>query len=224
MSNFETQNALTVQNYNAPTAVDAWDCDDPDASPIRGGNVKFADGPYVVGKEKTPLDPTRRFLALDKAGGWLFLKAGCSPEWVMHLPGTPKPERPESDESTWPVGLSGSPECPWRWCHLLYLMDVDSGETLTLSGSTAGMKIAVNELAQQIKSMRNLKPHAIPIIELQSVMMPTKWGSKRRPSLKVISWRTRTTEEVPPEQISGRDYDAEYAEMNAVERERILSF
>jgi hypothetical protein len=27
------------------------------------------------------------------------------------------------------------------------------------------------------------------------VMMPTKWGRKARPNLKIISWRSRTTEQ-----------------------------
>ena len=112
-------NALTVQDYNAPTAYNSFDHDEPGSSPVRGANVKFSDGPYVIGKEKTVLGPTRRFIALDKAGALLFLKKDCQPEWVVHVPGTPKPERPESDKSTWPIGLSGQPECPWRWCNLL---------------------------------------------------------------------------------------------------------
>ena len=55
-------NALTVQDYNAPTAYDLFDYDDPNASPIRGGNAKFDAGAYFVGKEKTLLAPERRFI------------------------------------------------------------------------------------------------------------------------------------------------------------------
>jgi hypothetical protein len=115
MSNIETSNALTVQDhYQVPAAVgDAFDHDDPDASPIRGGNVKFDGGAYFTGKEKTLVDQARRFVVLDKAAGWQFLKKDCPAEWVMHLPGTPKPDMPEcGDESTWPVGLDGRPSCP----------------------------------------------------------------------------------------------------------------
>ena len=67
-------NALTVQDYNAPTAYDAFEHDDPDASPIRGGNAKFDAGAYFIGKEKTLIQPDRRFVVIDKASGWLFLK------------------------------------------------------------------------------------------------------------------------------------------------------
>jgi hypothetical protein len=218
MSNFETSNELTVQDHYAPTAYDSFDHDDPDQSPIRGGDYRFDAGAYFTGKAKTPIEAGQRFIATDKAAGWLYLMKGESPQWLMHEPGTTKPERPEcGDESTWPLGLDGKPACPWRWCNLLYLMNVDTGETLTLSGSTAGMKIAIGDLSQQIKSMRRMRPGAMPVIELQSVMMSTKWGSKARPSYKIVSWRNRVSDEQPPQQISdGRDYDAEAAEMAEV--------
>jgi hypothetical protein len=212
-------NALTVQDYNAPTAYDAFDHDEPGSSPIRGAEIRFSDGPYVTGKAKTPLELSRHFIALDKAGAWLFLKKDCQPEWVIHTPGTPKPERPACDEATWPIGLSGEPECPWRWCHLLYLMDVDSGETLTFTTSTNGGRIAIDELTQQIKSMRSMRAGAMLVIELQSVMMSTKWGSKRRPSFKIVSWRDRAASsggDEPPAQLEAPEYDnsREYEEEN----------
>ena len=158
MSNFENQNALVTQDHYQPPAVDSFDYDEPGASPIRGGNVKFDGGAYFVGKEKTLVEPERRFIALDKAAGWVYLKKGCTAEYLMQTPGKlPLPERPDcGDESDWPVGLDGKPSCPWKWTLFLYLMDADSGETLTFSSSTSGGSIAINDLTQQIKSMRNM--------------------------------------------------------------------
>jgi hypothetical protein len=152
-------NALTVQDYNAPTAYDSFDHDEPGASPIRGGNFKFDGGAYFTGKEKTLVDPARRFIVLDKAQGWQFLKKDCPAEWVMHIAGTPKPDRPNcGDESDWPVGLDGKPSCPWKWTQFLYLLDADTGESATYSTSTSGGQIAISDLTQQIKSMRNMRP------------------------------------------------------------------
>jgi hypothetical protein len=208
-------NALTVLDYNAPTAYDSFDYDDDGSSPIRGVSAKFANGPYVAGRQKTPLDPTRRVVVTDKASGWQFLKKDCQPEWVMWTPGAERPQMPDCPEDTWPLGLDGkTPTCPWKWAYFLYCVDIDNGETITISGSTIGMKLAVDELSKQIRSMRDMRPLAMPIIELQSVMMPTKaWGERLRPFFKITNWRSRTTEELPP-QISddGRDYDAEFAE------------
>ena len=105
-SNFETQNALTVQDHYQPPAVDSFDYDEPGASPIRGGNAKFDAGAFFVGKEKTLLAPERRFIVLDKAAGWVFLKAGCPAEYLMQSPGQPQPERPEcGEEADWPLDL-----------------------------------------------------------------------------------------------------------------------
>ena len=144
-SNFDTSNALTVQDhYQIPAAVDNFDYDEPGASPIRGGNVKFDGGAYFVGKEKTLVEPERRFIVLDKASGWQFLEKDCPAEWVMQASGKPQPERPEcGDQSEWPVGLDGKPSCPWKWTQFLYLMDADSGETLTFSTNSSGGKISI---------------------------------------------------------------------------------
>jgi hypothetical protein len=212
MSNFENQNALTVQNHYQAPAIDAFDRDDPDASPIRGGNVKFDGGAYFVGKEKTLLAPERRFIVLDKAAGWLYLMKDHPATWVMQVAGQPKPERPEcGDESTWPLDLSGKPSCPHKWTQILYLLDADSGETLSFTSNTSGGKIAIGDLTQQIKSMRGMQRGAMPIVELQSVQMATKFGKKPRPFFKIVGWRNRAIADEQP-QISDHSSDSyEYA-------------
>jgi hypothetical protein len=200
MTNIETQNALTVQSHYAPAAIDAFDHDDPTESPIRGGNIKFDAGAYFTGKEKTRVETTnRRFVVLDKCEGWVFLKKGCQPEYVMWTPGTPKPEIPEcGDECTWPLGLDGKPSRPWKWNFFVYVIDAESGETLTFSSNTVGGKIAVRDLTQQIRSMRSMKPGSMPVVELQSAMMATDWGKKPRPHFKITGWRMRDTENPAP--------------------------
>jgi hypothetical protein len=43
--NAQTPNALTVENFNAPTvAYDSFDCDDTGLSPINGIECKFDNG------------------------------------------------------------------------------------------------------------------------------------------------------------------------------------
>ena len=207
---FETENALTVYQDHQPRAVDNFDYEEPGASPVRGGHAKFDAGAYFVGKEKNLIAPERRFIALDKAAGWVFLKAGCPAEYLMQSPGQPKPERPECGvEADWPLDLSKNPSCPWKWTLFLYLMDVETGETLTYSSNSSGGKIAVDELTQQIKSMRSMRHGAMPIVELQAVSMPTKFGKKPRPFFKIVGWRNRASSaaEEPPEQLEAPEYD-----------------
>jgi hypothetical protein len=162
------------------------------------------------------LAPERRFIVLDKAAGWVFLKAGSPAEYLMQAPGQPQPARPEcGEESDWPLDLNKQPSCPWRWTRFLYLMDADSGETLTFSSNTSGGKIAIDELTQQIKSMRSMRRGAMPVIELSSVQMSTKFGKKPRPSFKIVNWRERTNrQEIDPDQeMPNYDYEADEAEM-----------
>jgi hypothetical protein len=209
-SNIETSNALTVTNHHQVAVVDDFDRDDPTTSPIRGPNVKFDGNGYAAGREKTSIRNDRRFIVLDKASGWQFLKKDCPAEWVMWSPGAPKPEQPECPEETWPMGLDGKPSCPWKWTRFLYLIDADTGESMTFSSSTSGGKIAIGDLTQQIKSMRLMKPGAMPVIELHSVQMPTKFGKKPRPFFKIMGWRLRGNDD-EQRQISN---ESDFAEVN----------
>jgi hypothetical protein len=205
-------NALaTITDHHSP-AADNFDYDDPSASPVRGSNVKFDSGAYYSGKEKTLVEPGRRFVVLDRAEGWQFLKKDCPAEWVMRGAGQHKPDQPECDESTWPMGLDGEPSCPWKYTLFVYLIDADSGESVTFSTNSSGGRIAVSDLTAQIKSMRVMKPGAMPVVELQSVQMPTKFGKKPRPSFKITGWRGRHVEQVqqieydgPPDDVDGND-------------------
>jgi hypothetical protein len=158
---------------------------------------KFDGGAYFAGKETTFVEPGRRFIVLDRTEGWQFLKKDCPAEWVMRGPGQQKPDQPECDESTWPMGLDGKPSCPWKYTLFVYLIDADTGESVTFSTNSSGGRIAVSDLTAQIKSMRVMKPGAMPVVELQSVQMPTKFGKKPRPFFKIVSWRNRAVADEP---------------------------
>jgi hypothetical protein len=42
--------------------------------------------------------------------------------------------------------------------------------------------------------MRNTRPGAVPIVELQSRQMKTKFGMKPRPFFQVMGWRVKSDE------------------------------
>jgi hypothetical protein len=181
--NAETQNALTTISNKLPS--DGWDAAaaDSTASPVKGSSVKFDSGTFSVGREKTPLDPTPQFLAIDVTEVWMFLKKDCPAEFFMRAVGGPKPPRPASfaDESEWPDGLDGKPADPWRYTKFLYLLDPVTAEVFTFTSSTTGGRIGISDLTAQIQLMRNTRPGAVPIVELQSRQMKTKFGMKPRP-------------------------------------------
>jgi hypothetical protein len=142
------QNALaTVSPKKLPT--DNWDAAGDEMGPVRGPNIKFDAGTYSAGREKTPIEPDRKFVVIDRAEGWQFLKKDCPAEWVMRIPGEPRPEQPFAAEDTWPTGLNGEPEHPWKWTRFVYLIDAATGESLTFSSSTNGGRIGIDELTAQ---------------------------------------------------------------------------
>lgn len=196
--NAETQNALTTTTSNLPANADGWDAaaNDSSASPAKGAGVKFDNGAYFVGREKTLVQPERQFVAIDVREGWLFLKKDCPAEYDMRPVGGPKPPRPASysDPSEWPDGLDGKPSDPWRYAKFLYLLDPLSAEVFTFTSSTTGGRIGISDLTDQIKLMRSTRPGAVPIVELQSRQMKTKFGMKPRPFFQVVGWRVKSEE------------------------------
>jgi len=196
----ETQNALTVVKDQLPATADGFDAAAADSSdkPMKGQMVKFDSGAFFLGKEKNLLkDTDRRFIAMDTASGWQFLKKDCPAEYSMRTIGEPKPPRPDSyaDESEWPDDLNGKLSDPWKYAHFLYLLDPLTAETFTFSTSTRGGVWSLDDLNSQIKLMRRAQPNAVPIVELQSQPMPTRFGMKQRPWFKVTGWHIKATDE-----------------------------
>jgi hypothetical protein len=196
--NAQTQNALTTTTDNAVAIADGWDAqaNDSSANPAKGSSIKFDNGDYFIGREKTLVKVGRQFVAIDIREGWLFLKKDCPAEYSMRAIGGPKPPRPNSftDPSEWPDGLDGAPADPWKYAKFLYLLDPVSAEVFTFTSSTTGGRIGISDLTAQIQLMRGTRPGAVPIVELQSRPMKTKFGAKPRPFFQVIGWRVKSDE------------------------------
>ena len=196
--NAETQNALTTTTDHLVAVIDGWDAqaNDSAASPMKGSSIKFDNGAYFIGREKTLIQPDRQFVAIDVREGWLFLKKDTPAEYDMRAIGGPKPPRPNSfsDPSEWPDGLDGKPADPWRYAKFLYLLDPLSAEVFTFTSSTTGGRIGISDLTAQIQLMRSTRPGAVPLVELQSRQMKTKFGMKPRPFFHVMSWRVKSEE------------------------------
>jgi hypothetical protein len=90
-SEIHTQNALTIH--------DGFDLGDPSASPIRGQNRRFKDGDYYSFAEKLDLSHNT-YLVIDLREGWQKLERDCPPEYLIRIPGEPKPPRHTSMKQT----------------------------------------------------------------------------------------------------------------------------
>ena len=94
------------------------------------------------------------------------------------------------DEADWEISkLTDKPEDPWHDTRYLYLIDPLTGMDFTFITDTTGGRRAVSDLKRQIRNIRGANPNAVPLVELGSTMMPTRWGPKPRPEFRVIEWR-----------------------------------
>jgi hypothetical protein len=183
---------LQASNSNA-LIVDGFDVSlkDPTASPIRGQSIRFKDGDYLAFGEKIDVRD-RAFVVLDRVEGWQKLAKDCPPEYLMRKMGEARPPKPHVDESDWPLNLNGEPEHPWRLTHYLYLLDAATGEVSTFWTNTTGGRIAIDQLTDQVKFMRQARPDALPMVALESRDMPTQYGgTKPRPHFRILGYKTR---------------------------------
>ena len=72
-----------------------------------------------------------------------------------------------------------------------------TADAYTFSTSSWGGREAVIGLGDTIARMRRAHPDAVPIVELRAREMPTKWGKKSKPVLKVVGWNTAGDEGGP---------------------------
>jgi hypothetical protein len=189
---------------NDLTIHDGFDADaaDPSGSPIRGNNWRFIDGDYYSFKE--PIDVgDESFVVLDILKGWQKLEKGCPPEYLMQLKGEPKPLQPHVDQADWPPGLPGQePKHPWKWTQFVWLLNTTTGEISTFTTNTTGGPIAIKELSDQVQFMRQMRPGAMPVIALESTIMPNEFRTPR-PRFRILGWRQRDDAGGTPAALTG---------------------
>jgi hypothetical protein len=175
-------------------ADDGWDDAAGEASErmIRGHLLKFADWRWTLGKEATPVDNGTRLIALGTVAMWVRWEDGKPVEHIVRRPGERLPEREKlshTNEDEWETGPGGEPKDPWANTRLVYLVDPDTAEAYTFSTSSLGGRDAVIDLGDQIARMRTTHPDVAPIVELRALEMPTRFGRKSKPVLKVVGWK-----------------------------------
>ena len=161
------------------------------ASMIVGKMVKFLDGRYIVDKTE-PLPATTTLVAVNVITAWVRWGDGNLPENRVTHVGQSHPlreELPDRDKTKWPPGLNDEPNDPWRDTRYLHLIDPNTGADYTFVTESYGGRKAIGALKQQIANVRMAHPGALPLVQLASAPMKTRFGPKPRPDFKVVGWR-----------------------------------
>jgi hypothetical protein len=123
------------------------------------------------------------------------------PEVIIDKP-LPDPEvlNATIPQSEWEIGLDNKPRPPWAKVFVVYMVDVNTGQTYTAVNSTTGWKMAFEALSEAVTVKRMLHggTRMLPIVNLQSRPFKTSFGDRKRPHLQIVDWRaTGSTTSLP---------------------------
>ena len=182
--------------------------DDTSGRQIEGALLRFDNG-WSTGKEKTPIANGTRQVALGIKTGWKRWENGKVVEFVSEINGH-YPKRDElghDDQELWEPGPGGEPFDPWQNSREVLLMDPLTCVALTFCTASAGGRSAVDDLKNAVRNGRRLRPGVVPLISLESQAMPTRYGMKSKPYLKIVDWSVpgaEVTALAPPDDLNDK--------------------
>jgi hypothetical protein len=144
---------------------------------IIGRLIKFSkDGIFVTSDDEQPVDGDTDFYALcdEVQIGWIKYgqEEGDETQRVaglfydgFELP--PRASLGDDDESQWPLGLSNTPEDPWKHFQNLVLERVDTRELFTFSTASKTGRRSVGGLLKHFERLQRAHPGDVPIVRLR---------------------------------------------------------
>jgi hypothetical protein len=108
-------------------------------------------------------------------------------------PGEKFPDLEKLNENTprseWREGPDGKLHGPWQAQYLVYLLNVDTVERFTYATGTIGGGIAVRDLVDRTRWMRQLRGENVyAVVTLADVSMNTRFGGRQRPHFLIKRW------------------------------------
>jgi hypothetical protein len=101
-------------------------------------------------------------------------------------------------QDQWEIGPSGTKTPPWVRQAYAYLLHEVSAELVTFITSSIGGFICIRELRDRVRWRRRLRgPDLLPVVELASAPMRTRYGVKLRPAFTVTAWRNLSSHQTP---------------------------
>jgi hypothetical protein len=168
---------------------------------IQGVLIKCVDGHW---SSKSDTDLPEKLLAIGVIDIMQRWEKQKPVDVIIAEPGKRLPDIDELNGeipgAEWELGPDGNPKPPWQFQHIVYLVDPDTAAKYTFASGTTGARIAVDNLRDQVSTMRMLKGHVTPIVALGDAPMSTKFGMKVRPAFDVVGW-TQLADMVAPARL-----------------------
>ena len=172
---------------------DGWNSpidDDTGGRQIDGTLLRYDDKQWFAGKEKTVIPNGTRYIALGIKAGWKRWENAKVVDFVTEIDGH-YPKRHElgyTDESKWECGPDDKPTDPLQNSREVLLIDPHTCAAYNFCTASAGGRSAVADLKNAVRNARRLRPGVVPMISLEWQVMPTRYGMKSKPYLKIVDW------------------------------------
>jgi hypothetical protein len=161
---------------------------------IQGRLIRFTnEAMWVTADDGDELPENLELVAVDIARVVQKWHDGEPVETRVLAPGQKFPDikalNDQVPQSEWQEGPDGKPRGPWQAQHLVYLLNQETMDRFTFATGTIGGSIAVRDLADRTKWMRQFRGNAVyPIVSFADVFMSTRFGGRQRPHFIVKRW------------------------------------
>lgn len=94
-------------------------------------------------------------------------------------------------EEEWELSpIDQKPKPPWSMQYTVFMANPEDGSRIISSNSTFGQRAAYADLKDRVSFMRKYRgAPLVPVVELSSKPMKTRFGTRSRPDYKIIDWR-----------------------------------
>jgi hypothetical protein len=154
---------------------------------VQGTLIKCVDGHWST---KSDVDLPEKLLAVGVIDIYQRWAKNRPVDVITAQPGQKLPDvdelNAEIPEEEWEAGPDGNKKPPWQFQHVVYLVDAATAAKYTFASGTIGARIAVNNLRDQVATMRMLRGNVTPVVALGDAPMPTKFGTKVRPAFDIV--------------------------------------
>jgi hypothetical protein len=98
----------------------------------------------------------------------------------------------EVPREDWREGPDGNMHGPYQRQYVVHFLNLKTMDKYWWPTSTVGGGICVRDIVERTKWMRayHRRMDIYPVVQLADVFMPTRFGGRQRPHLKVIRWIT----------------------------------
>jgi hypothetical protein len=178
------------------TEITPWDARaaETDHGVFAGDLLKFKKGFWYRGEIGKPVENgTRVIVNMGQLWtGWIKWQDKKPVEYRGGVLTTPvdRKELGDEDKSKWERDARGDAKDPWVLTDMLVVRDIETGDLMTFSTSSAGGRSLVGKLCTVMKDNYMLRPGQFPVCELGASSYEHRdHGTVFKPALNVVGWQ-----------------------------------